>query len=153
LKPKTILLNNVFARSKNVFAFCFFRLGDKQQKQKSVFAMAVEDDVVVVLWHWVEISCAEDQEKRLWVHPINEKRSKENTLQNFINELRSDNKFRNFTRMSVTTFDYVLNVISDKIRKRDSRFRKSIPPAQRLFVTLRFVINGNFLFRINVCYN
>lgn len=128
-------------------------MGDEKQKQKSVFTMAVEDDDVVVLWHWMEIACAEDQDKRLWVHPINEKRSKENTLQTFINELRSDdNKFRNFTRMSVTTFDYVLNVISDKIRKRDSRFRKSIPPTQRLFVTLRLVMNGNVLCRINMCY-
>jgi hypothetical protein len=33
-------------------------MGDKKQKQKSVVAMAVEDDVVVVLWHWIEIACA-----------------------------------------------------------------------------------------------
>jgi hypothetical protein len=55
-------------------------MGDKEQKQKSVFAMAVEDDVVVVLRHWMEIACAEDEDKRLWVHPLNEKRSKENIL-------------------------------------------------------------------------
>jgi hypothetical protein len=125
-------------------------MGDEKQEQKSVPAMAVQDDVVVVLWHWMEIACAEDRDRRLWVHPINEKRSKENTLQNFINELWSDgNQFRNFTRMSVTTCYCVLNVISDKIRKHDCRFRKStcIPPTQRLFVTVRFVMNGNLLFR------
>jgi hypothetical protein len=62
-------------------------MGDKKQKQKSVFEMAVEEDVVIVLWHWMEIACAEDQDKRLWMPPINEKRSKENTLQNSNNEL------------------------------------------------------------------
>jgi hypothetical protein len=38
----------------------------------------------------MEIACAEDQDKRLWVHPINKKRKKENTLRNFNNEVRSD---------------------------------------------------------------
>lgn len=87
----------------------------------------------------MEIACDEEnQGKRLWVHPINDRRNKYKTLQNFINELRSDvNKFRNFTRMSVTTFDYVLHLIQDKITKRDTTFRRSIPPSQRLLVTLR----------------
>ena len=82
----------------------------------------------------MEIACA----NVCGLHPINEKRNKENILQNFIKELRSDDdKFRNFTRMSVNTFDYVLNVITDRIRKPDSKFRKSIPPTQKLLVTLR----------------
>lgn len=102
--------------------------------------MAADDEEVAVLL-WQFIFAGEDEETRLWVHRINEKRDRENTLQCFIEELRCDvKKFRNFTRLSTTTFDYILDVISERLRRNDTNYRKSITPEQRLFVTLRYVL-------------
>ena len=60
---KSILLKNVFAGRKVDFAeygnFAFsknIKLGDKKDKYKSVFAIAVKDDVVVASWHCMEIA-------------------------------------------------------------------------------------------------
>lgn len=100
---------------------------------------ANDEEVAVLLWQF--IFAGEDEKTRLWVHRINEKRDRENTLQCFIEELRCDvKKFRNFTRLSTTTFDYILDVISERLRRNDTNYRKSITPEQRLFVTLRYVL-------------
>jgi hypothetical protein len=64
----------------------------------SVVVMAeADEDVAVLLWYcWEKIYMGEKR-KLLWVHPINEKSEKENTLQNFLHKLRCDeNKFQNF---------------------------------------------------------
>jgi hypothetical protein len=62
-----------------------------------------------------------EKRKRLWVDPIIEKREKENSLQNFLQELRCDeNKFQNFTRLSLETFGFIVNLISDRIRSKYS---------------------------------
>jgi hypothetical protein len=66
-------------------------------------------------------------EKRgsLWVQPINEKREKENTMQCFLQEMRCDeNKFKNFTRLSLETSGFIVNVISGKIRRKDANHRR-----------------------------
>jgi len=53
-------------------------------------------------------------------------------------ELRKDElKFKNFTRMSSTTFDFILNEIGEAIRSQDTNFRQSIAPAEKLLATLR----------------
>lgn len=96
-----------------------------------------EEIVAVCLWMYLQMY-SEKYERNYWVHPINEKRIKENTLKKFIAELREDPaKFVNFTRLSPDIFDYVLNSIEDKIRKHDTNLRRSISPEERLIVTLR----------------
>jgi len=46
-------------------------------------------------------------------------------------------KFFEFYRMSVKSFDELLGLISAQIVKRNTVMRKSIEPAERLVVTLR----------------
>jgi hypothetical protein len=59
-----------------------------------------------------------EKRKRLWMHQINEKRGKKNALQNFLQEMRCDEKkFKNFTRLSLEIFYFIVNLNSDKIRK------------------------------------
>jgi len=100
-----------------------------------------EDDVVIpLLWQFLlnsEIN-KNKRKRKIWVHEINKKRTENNTIFNFLAELRKDElKFKNFTRMSSTTFDFILNEIGEAIRSQDTNFRQSIAPAEKLLVTLR----------------
>ena len=57
-------------------------------------------------------------------------------------EQEESGQFHNFCRMASEDFDH-LSVISDKIRKSSTNFRNSIPPYDRLAVTLRFLVTGD----------
>jgi hypothetical protein len=80
-----------------------------------------DEDVAVLLWYCWEKLYMGEKRKGLWVHPINEKREKESTLQNFLQELPcDDNNFQNFTILSLETFGFIVNLISDRIRRKYS---------------------------------
>ncbi|KAL4126780.1 hypothetical protein QTP88_010989 [Uroleucon formosanum] len=97
-----------------------------------------EDVAIPILWFLLREIEQEKNKKKLWVHPLNLRRTENNTIKCFIHELRNDEcKFRNFTRMSTDTFDYILEILNDEIRKPDTNFRKSITPEEKLLVTLR----------------
>lgn len=97
--------------------------------------MAVIDDDDVLLWGIAAIVEEEDRaQRRFWVHPWNEKRD----LCSYIQELRTDeNRFKNFTRMSIATFDYLLHIVGEDLTKFSTNWRKPIAPEARLLLTLR----------------
>jgi len=77
-------------------------------------------------------------EKKLWVHPLNQKRITHNVIVSFICEIRSDEKkFKNYTRVGISTQDYIIQQIGEEIRKEDTNFRRSISPEERLLITLK----------------
>ncbi|KAJ8911897.1 hypothetical protein NQ315_012311 [Exocentrus adspersus] len=55
--------------------------------------------------------------------------------------LKSREKFADYYRMNIETFQYILNSIEPSITKW-SNFRESIPPDERLAVTLRYLATG-----------
>jgi hypothetical protein len=46
--------------------------------------------------------------------------------------------YKNFTRISPSKFEFSINVIGEKISKKNSAFRKAISVQERLALTLRF---------------
>ncbi|XP_050676131.1 uncharacterized protein LOC126973060 [Leptidea sinapis] len=64
-------------------------------------------------------------------------------------------QFDNFTRMSVTDFEYLLHKVAPMITKMDTPKREAIPAKIRLAITLRFLASGDsfeslhFLFKVS----
>jgi len=63
--------------------------------------------------------------------------------------------YKNFTRMSPSEFEFLINLIGEIISKKDTAFRKDISVQKRLALTLRFLTSGNsyvslqYLFKIS----
>ncbi|CAI6372417.1 unnamed protein product [Macrosiphum euphorbiae] len=76
--------------------------------------------------------------RRWWVHPLNLKRPREGQFQVTFMTLRQyPEEFFKYFRMSIKTFDELLNMIGRQLQKQDTVLRLSIPPEERLTVTLR----------------
>jgi hypothetical protein len=62
----------------------------------------------------------------------------------FLSELRVENlHVRAFCRMFYSDFDALINLLGPRISKEDTTFRKAIPVAEQLAVTLRFLECGD----------
>lgn len=78
------------------------------------------------------------QNRRYWVHPLNSVRLSLGQFYTTYHDLRKDNdKFFNYFRMSSNTFDELLRLLSPHIKGIDTNMRLSIPPNEKLAVTLR----------------
>jgi len=51
--------------------------------------------------------------------------------------------FRNFTRMTASDFELLLQLIGPSIKKQDTNMREEIPISTRLAVTLSFLATGD----------
>jgi len=73
------------------------------------------------------------------IHPINLGRKAFGEFHHLFDELRQDEKkFLEYTRMKISTFDYILIKNEPLIIKNWTNFNKTpIMPAERLIVTLR----------------
>ncbi|CAG4974181.1 unnamed protein product [Colias eurytheme] len=96
-------------------------------------------------------------ERKCWVKPWLEKRMAQGAFENLLKELTMEDQhgFFNFIRMNTTSFEFLLEKVAPKIKKKDTHFRQAISPAEKLMVTLRFLATGDsyqslmYLFRIS----
>jgi hypothetical protein len=51
--------------------------------------------------------------------------------------------YKNFTRMSPSEFEFLINLIGEKILKKDTVFRKAISVQERLALALHFLASGD----------
>lgn len=74
----------------------------------------------------------------LWTHPITSARLTEGAHYLLMQDLQDDSsKHLNYFRMSSQTFNELLSHLQDSLQKQDTNMRRSIPPQERLAMTLR----------------
>ncbi len=88
--------------------------------------------------------------KKMWLRNLFAERTRSNILSILDNE-----HFKNFTRMSVQDFEFLINLVGPKIKKKDTHLREAIPVKIRLAITLRFLATGDsytslqYVFRVS----
>lgn len=76
--------------------------------------------------------------RQFWVHPLNQKREEEDLFENFYNSIRKfPLKFFEYYRMSLTSFDELLETIRPHLTKQHTNMRNPICVEQRLTITIR----------------
>ncbi|XP_069595381.1 uncharacterized protein [Ranitomeya imitator] len=81
--------------------------------------------------------------QRLWVHPLLTQRPSKGHFQRLYSSLRAHpDKFFLYTRMSIRTFDMLLEILRPGLTYQDTWMRKAISAEERLLLTLRFLATG-----------
>ena len=86
-----------------------------------------------------------------WAQSWISNREEQGAFQNLVKELRENDKkmYKRYFRMNEETFQLLLGKIKALISKEDTKMRKSIPPEERLRITLRFLATGKVPVIIN----
>jgi hypothetical protein len=78
------------------------------------------------------------RKKRHWVHPIVSKRLLNGQFHKLYEDLRNcRGKFFSYFRMSIESFGKLLVLVGPRITHKNTQLRLSVPPQERLAVTLR----------------
>ncbi|KAG0412729.1 hypothetical protein HPB47_010120 [Ixodes persulcatus] len=106
-----------------------------------------EEDVLLttLLVCTVKYKRRQQRRRRWWVRPFLLDREEHGQACRLAAELRAHDEeyFRDYNRMPPSTFDTLLELVRDKIRKTNTNWRKAITPKQRLIVTLSYVPPGS----------
>ncbi|CAH2002123.1 unnamed protein product [Acanthoscelides obtectus] len=78
-----------------------------------------------------------------WVHPLLTVRYLEGSFYTLFEKLRKDNsKFFNYFRMSIDTFDFIVERLLNSIKHQNTPMRACIPPKEMVAVTIRYLASG-----------
>ena len=78
------------------------------------------------------------RKRRVSVHEILQRRNEFGEFHHLVQELPfHPEKFKEYFRMTEVQFDYILDLISDDIRKLDTNWKRAITPKERLAICLR----------------
>jgi hypothetical protein len=97
--------------------------------------MSQVEEVLLACAAYITLHLASSKSKRKnkrWVRKFLEDRSGYNALSSL---QMSDGSFLNFTRMTTTDFEHLLQLVGGRIAKKDTQFRESVKPETR-FATL-----------------
>ena len=94
------------------------------------------------------------QLKRVWVRKIFQSRSEKGEFHSLIAEMRlSDHEsFYKYFHMTHQRFSHLLSCIGPSIKRQDTRLRDAIPTAERLAITLRYLVTGDSMQTISFSY-
>lgn len=85
-------------------------------------------------WHLLYIF--EKPEREYWVHPFLSENK--DALPKFMKQIKKyPDKFKNFLRMRIDTFEFILNLCQADLLKQNTNYRKSFTLEEKLFLTIR----------------
>lgn len=118
-------------------------------------------EVAAVAYIYIHYALTSKQKRRKsrrsWQTHLYTQRNSEN-FGSLVSELKFQavsGHYKNFTRITPSDFEYLLNQIGKKIQKQDTVLRKAISAQDRLALTIRFLATGDsysslqYLFRIS----
>ena len=87
----------------------------------------------------------ERKARRTWVWPYLQRRMEHGHYDNLMRELADEcpEIFKNYTRMSKTLFNEIVEAITPKIERKTTWWRQPIPPGLRVAITLRYLATGD----------
>jgi len=111
--------------------------------------------ILEVLWLADEAGLLDEPtERRYWVHPLIRNRENSGKFLTLYNDLRKyPEKFFDYYRMSINSFDELLKIVREPLSKSYTQFRNPIIPEERLTVTLRlslFKLFNNLIFKFSM---
>jgi hypothetical protein len=75
---------------------------------------------------------------KFWTHPLLNAKQERGVFYTTFNGLRNDeSKFFNYFRMSIVSFDELLQHIRNDVAGSDTNMRRCVPPEERLALALR----------------
>lgn len=93
------------------------------------------DEEVCLLWLLLK---KKKRKRRYWVHPILRDRLVHGQFVTLYPKLRMyDNKFFDYLRMSIKSFDELIELIRQDISCSETHLRPSVSPEEKLVITLR----------------
>ena len=97
------------------------------------------DPRLVVLLYWYRRRSRRRQNRRFWVHPINQESVRTITFEKLFENLRNDEKmFFNYFRMSIESFEKLLTRLENsRLTKSNTNMRKCISTKMKLAICLR----------------
>ncbi|KAF9424298.1 hypothetical protein HW555_000437, partial [Spodoptera exigua] len=97
------------------------------------------NSLAILYWYYRR----QRRRKRLWLNPIVQRRSTVGAFTTLMQQLRNDpQKFFNYFRMTIPTFDNLLKKVEKDLKKRDTNMRKSIRPEEKLAICIRYMASG-----------
>ncbi|XP_040278166.1 uncharacterized protein LOC120993762 [Bufo bufo] len=94
-----------------------------------------------------------DSRRRFWVHPVIANRQERGQFWALYANLRGhEDKFFDYTRMSIHSFDELLVLLSPHLQRQDTFMRDCIPPVERLVITLRYLATGQSLASLHFAF-
>ncbi|XP_041430603.1 protein ALP1-like [Xenopus laevis] len=139
--------SRLFVRRVVSVACCLCRVLS-QRRVVSCFIMEDELAVLFMLIYLYYFLLQEERKKRAaarkyWVHPITSQRLKNGQFHILYSELRRyPEKFQKFFRMSTSSFDELLTILTPGLSHDHTLMRDPISPEERLCLTLRFLATG-----------
>lgn len=93
------------------------------------------------------INSQKKRSHKFWVRDWIKQREKHNLMINLLEKLELEDQeyYKNFLRMSAADFQCILSKIKFAIEKKNTLMRNSIPAAERLALTLRFLATGKLM--------
>lgn len=75
--------------------------------------------------------------RNYWVHPIWRENCRGRGAFSVLKDLEDSDRFQSFYRMEKKTFVMLVELVGSKIQKKDTNYRRSVCPRERILITLR----------------
>lgn len=75
--------------------------------------------------------------RKYWVHPFWRANCNNRGVYSVFKELKDPDRFKTFYRMEKCMFEELVRLVEPHIKKKDTNFRRSICPQERLLITIR----------------